>query len=135
MSSTQIRYATTVTRIGEQVAEFIKSRIIIFFAEGAPEELHFFSVLHEPEQTTGGLQVGDVVRIGDRELRVTAVGDVANENMVNLGHIDLKANGADKAPLAGDLCVEEGALPEIEPGTRMVIEGPEAGTAAGVSGG
>jgi PTS system glucitol/sorbitol-specific IIA component len=126
MSSTQIRYATTVTRIGEQVAEFINSGIIIFFAEGAPEELHFFSVLHQPEVTTGGLCPGDVVRIGDRDLRVTAVGDVANENMVNLGHIDLKANGADQAPLAGDLCVEEGALPEIQPGTRMVIEGPEA---------
>jgi PTS system glucitol/sorbitol-specific IIA component len=126
MSSPEIRYATTVTRIGEQVAEFIKSGIIIFFAEGAPEELHFFSVLHEPEVTTGGLRPGDVVRIGDRDLRVTAVGDVANENMVNLGHIDLKANGADQAPLAGDLCVEEGALPEIQPGTRMVIEGPEA---------
>jgi len=126
MSSTQIRYATTVTRIGEQVAEFINSGIIIFFAEGAPEELHFFSVLHQPELTTGGLRPGDVVRIADRDLRVTAVGDVANENMVNLGHIDLKANGADQAPLAGDLCVEEGPLPEIKPGTRMIIEGPEA---------
>jgi PTS system glucitol/sorbitol-specific IIA component len=126
MSSPAIRYSTTVTRIGEQVAEFINSGIIIFFAEGAPEELHFFSVLHEPEVTTGGLRPGDVVHIGDRDLRVTAVGDVANENMVNLGHIDLKANGADQAPLAGDLCVEEGALPQIQPGTRMVIEGPEA---------
>jgi len=126
MSSPEIRYSTTVTRIGEQVAEFIKSGIIIFFAEGAPEELHFFSVLHQPEQTTGGVRPGDVVRIGDRDLRVTAVGDVANENMVNLGHIDLKANGADQAPLAGDVCVEEGPLPEIQPGTRMVIEGPEA---------
>ena len=127
MSASQVRYTTTVTRIGEQVGEFIKQGIIIFFAEGAPEELHFFSVLHEPEDTTGGLRVGDVVHLGDTDLRVTAVGDVANENMVNLGHIDLKANGADQAPLAGDLCVEEASLPELQPGTRMVIEGPEAG--------
>jgi PTS system glucitol/sorbitol-specific IIA component len=134
MSGTETRYATTVTRVGEQVAEFVASGLIIFFAEGAPEELHFFSVLHEPEVTTGGVRPGDVVRIADRELRVTAVGDVANDNMVNLGHIDLKANGADEAPLPGDLCVEEGPLPEVRPGTRMVIEGPDAG-GAGVPGG
>jgi glucitol/sorbitol PTS system EIIA component len=126
MSGNQTRYATTVTRIGEQVEEFLKQGIIIFFAEGAPEELHFFSVLHEPEVMTGGVRVGDVVRLGDRDLRVTAVGDVLNENMVNLGHLDIKANGADQAPLAGDLCVEQVPLPELKPGTRMVIEGPEA---------
>jgi PTS system glucitol/sorbitol-specific IIA component len=126
MSGAEVRYATTVTRIGEQVAEMAAAGIVIFFAEGAPEELHFFSVLHEPEVTTGGVRPGDVVRIDDRELRVTAVGDVLNENMVNLGHIDIKANGADAAPLAGDLCVEEVPLPEIKPRTRVVIEGPAA---------
>jgi PTS system glucitol/sorbitol-specific IIA component len=133
MSGPATRYATTVTRIGEQVEEFVKSGLIIFFAEGAPEELHFFSVLHEPEVTTGGVRPGDVVRLADRELRVTAVGEVANDNMVKLGHIDLKANGADQAPLPGDLCVEQGPLPEVRPGTRMVIEGPDAG-AAGAGG-
>ncbi len=124
MSGKNTRYATTVTRVGEQVPAFIPEGILIFFAEGAPEELHFFSVLHEPEVTTGGVQVGDLVRLGDLELRVTAVGDVLNENMVNLGHIDLKANGAETAPLAGDLCVEAIPLTMIEPGTRIVIEGP-----------
>jgi hypothetical protein len=40
-----------------------------------------------------------------------------------------------QAPLAGDLCVEEVPLPAIGPGTRVVIEGPAARTAAGASGG
>ena len=123
MGAGQVKYATTITRVGEQVPAFIPEGILIFFAEGAPEELHFFSVLHEPEVTTGGVEPGDLVRLGDLELRVTAVGDVLNDNMVNLGHIDLKANGADTAPLAGDLCVEAVALEMVEPGTRFVIEG------------
>ncbi len=120
------RYATTVTSIGEQVPEFVTQGLLIWFHESAPEELHFFSVLHRPDVTSGGVEPGDLVRIDDTVLRVTAVGSVLNENMVNLGHIDLKANGADQAPLAGDLCVEAGELPEIKPGTRMIIEGPEA---------
>ena len=124
----RVRYATTVTKVGTEVKEFVASGLLIWFIETAPEELHFFSVLHRPDVTTGGVEPGDVVRIDDTELRVTAVGSVLNENMVNLGHIDLKANGAGEAPLAGDLCVEEGPLPEIRPGTRLVIKGqnPEA---------
>jgi PTS system glucitol/sorbitol-specific IIA component len=123
-----IRYATTVTAVGEQVADFVTQGLLIWFAEGAPEELHFFSVLHQPTVTTGGVQAGDVVRIDDAVLRVTAVGEVANENMVQLGHMDLKANGADQAPLPGDICLEKVPLPEVRPGSTLVIEG-EAATA------
>jgi glucitol/sorbitol PTS system EIIA component len=126
MPAAQTRYATTVTAVGEQVAEFVGQGILIWFAEGAPEELHFFTVLHRPTVTTGGLRPGDLVRIDDKAFRVTAVGDVANENMVNLGHMDLKANGADEAPLPGDICLEELPLPEPRPGTTLVIEGEAA---------
>ena len=123
MPAAQTRYATTVTAVGEQVAEFVGQGILIWFAEGAPEELHFFTVLHRPTVTTGGVRPGDLVRIDDKAFRVTAVGDVANENMVNLGHMDLKANGAADAPLPGDICLEELPLPEPQPGTTLVIEG------------
>jgi PTS system glucitol/sorbitol-specific IIA component len=128
MTPPRIRYATTVTAVGEQVAEFVTQGLLIWFAEGAPEELHFFSVLHQPTVTSGGVRPGDVVRIDDRVLRVTAVGEVANQNMVQLGHMDLKANGADQAPLPGDICLEKVPLPEVRPGSTLVIEG-EAATA------
>jgi PTS system glucitol/sorbitol-specific IIA component len=126
MPAAQTRYATTVTAVGEQVAEFVGQGILIWFAEGAPEELHFFTVLHRPTVTSGGVRPGDLVRIDDKAFRVTAVGDVANENMVNLGHMDLKANGAGVAPLPGDICLEELPLPEPRPGTTLVIEGEAA---------
>ena len=123
MASAETRYAATVTAVGEQVPEFIGQGLLIWFAEGAPEELHFFTVLHRPTVTTGGVRPGDLVRIDDKAYRVTAVGEVANDNMVNLGHIDMKANGASEAPLPGDLCLEELPLPEPRPGTTLVIEG------------
>jgi PTS system glucitol/sorbitol-specific IIA component len=119
----QTRYATTVTAVGEEVADFVSHGILIWFAEGAPEELHFFSVLHRPTVTTGGVRPGDTVRIDDQEFRVTAVGAVANDNMVNLGHMDLKANGESEPPLPGDICLEQLPLREPRPGTTLVIEG------------
>ncbi len=126
MSPAQTRYATEVTAVGEQVGEFVAQGLLIWFAEGAPEELHFFSVLHRPTVTTGGVRPGDRLRIDDQTFRVTAVGEVANDNMVNLGHMDLKANGATEAPLPGDICLEELPLPEPRPGTELVIEGDAA---------
>ncbi|HEY3142241.1 MAG TPA: PTS glucitol/sorbitol transporter subunit IIA [Acidimicrobiales bacterium] len=126
MTPPQTRYATTVTAVGEQVAEFVAQGLLIWFAEGAPEELHFFAVLHQPTVTTGGVRPGDLVRIDDLEFRVTAVGEVANDNMVNLGHMDLKANGAEEAPLPGDICLEELPLPEPRPGSTLLIEGEAA---------
>ena len=122
MATAETRYAATVTAVGEQVPEFVGQGLLIWFAEGAPEELHFFTVLHRPTVTTGGVRPGDLVRIDDKAFRVTAVGEVANDNMVNLGHIDMKANGASEAPLPGDLCLEELPLPEPGPGTTLVIE-------------
>jgi glucitol/sorbitol PTS system EIIA component len=119
----QIRYATTVTAVGDEVAEFVSQGLLIWFAEGAPEELHFFSVLHRPTVTTGGVRPGDTVRIDDQAFRVTAVGAVANDNMVSLGHMDLKANGDTEAPLPGDICLERLPLREPRPGTTLVIEG------------
>ena len=119
----QTRYATTVTAVGDEVAEFVSQGLLIWFAEGAPEELHFFSVLHRPTVTTGGVRPGDTVRIDDQAFRVTAVGAVANDNMVSLGHMDLKANGDTEAPLPGDICLERLPLPEPRPGTTLVIEG------------
>jgi PTS system glucitol/sorbitol-specific IIA component len=126
MPAAQTRYATMVTAVGEQVAEFVTQGLLIWFAEGAPEELHFFTVLHRPTVTTGGVRPGDLVRIDDTSFRVTAVGEVANDNMVNLGHMDLKANGAAEAPLPGDICLEELPLPEPRPGSTLVIEGEAA---------
>jgi PTS system glucitol/sorbitol-specific IIA component len=126
MAAPRVRYATTVTAVGEQVPEFVTQGLLIWFAEGAPEELHFFSVLHQPTVTSGGVRPGDLVRIDDKAFRVTAVGQVANENMVNLGHMDLKANGAAEAPLPGDICLEKLPLAEPRPGTTLVIEGEAA---------
>jgi PTS system glucitol/sorbitol-specific IIA component len=119
----QTRYSTTVTAVGEQVAEFVENGLLIWFAEGAPEELHFFAVLHRPTVTTGGVRAGDVVSIDDKAFRVTAVGEVANDNMVNLGHMDLKANGDTEPPLPGDICLEQLPLREPKLGTTLVIEG------------
>lgn len=124
MTSTQaqvVRYATVVTKVGPLVPQFAEHGMLVFFGENAPEELHDMSVLHRADVQTGGLVVGDVVVLDDQQFPILAVGDVVNDNLVNLGHIDLKFNGQDKAALAGDVCLPKVGAPMLAPGSVFRI--------------
>jgi PTS system glucitol/sorbitol-specific IIA component len=46
---------------------------------------------------------------------------VANENLMNLGHLNLKANGLTDAELPGDVNIAVQELPEINIGTKISI--------------
>jgi PTS system glucitol/sorbitol-specific IIA component len=119
-----IKYAGVVSHVGELVADFRSQGLIIFFGENAPEELHEFAVLQRVSVATGGVTVGDDIVLAGQRLRILAVGAVANENLVSLGHLDLKANGETVPPLPGDVCVASGELPELRVGDNWSIEGP-----------
>ena len=46
---------------------------------------------------------------------------MASDNLLNLGHLDLKANGETKADLPGDVNVEKKELPTVKPGDVLQI--------------
>jgi PTS system glucitol/sorbitol-specific IIA component len=114
-------YSTTVTAVGELVSDFRDQGILVFFGEGAPEELHEFSVIHKVEISERAPITGDLIRINDEEFDVLAVGSVVSDNLLNLGHLDLKANGLTEAELPGDTNVEARSLPMINVGDKFEI--------------
>ena len=118
-------YSTTVTAVGELVSDFRDQGILVFFGEGAPIELHEFSVLHKVEISQRAPEVGDLIRINSEdfseEFQVLAVGSVASDNLLNLGHLDLKANGLIEAELPGDVNVEARPLPMIKVGDKLEV--------------
>jgi PTS system glucitol/sorbitol-specific IIA component len=118
-------YKTTVTAVGELVADFREQGILVFFGEGAPAELHEFSILHKVEISQRAPEVGDLIRINSEsfseEFKVLAVGAVASDNLLNLGHLDLKANGLTEAELPGDVNVEARTLPMIKVGDKLEV--------------
>lgn len=130
-TGSDVRYSTVVTRVGPLVPDFLGQGVLILFGEQAPEELHDFCALHHPDDESGGLQVGDTVTIDEETFTVTAIGEVAETNLLSLGHLDLKANGATSAPLPGDVCIEAASLPAITPGTTIRITAAVTGTPAG----
>lgn len=52
---------------------------------------------------------------------VTAVGPVANENFVNLGHLVLKLDSASEAALPGDVSCSYTKMPDIKIDDRIEI--------------
>jgi PTS system glucitol/sorbitol-specific IIA component len=122
------RYATVVTQVGALVPDFVEKGMLIFFGEGAPAELHDISVLHRPEVQVGGLAVGDILILDDHRFPILAVGHVANDNLVNLGHIDLKFNGETTPPLPGDVCLPKEIPPMLTPGSTFRVVGPSPST-------
>lgn len=118
-----IKYECTVTNIGPFVEEFIDAGVIVLFGADAPEELVEFSIIHDGTELKSDLLPGDTVWIDETSFKVLAVGEVANTNLGNLGHLILKFNGRDEPELPGDVCLEEKALPVFSVGTKMRIEG------------
>ena len=121
-------YESTVTAVGSQVTAFLEHGILIFFADGAPEELHDISVLHRATVTEDGPRPGDTVHLGDATLEVLAVGDVVRDNLLNLGHLDLKADGLTAAKLPGDVCVPKGEIALLTAGDSFRITRPATDT-------
>jgi PTS system glucitol/sorbitol-specific IIA component len=110
-----------VQAIGEMIPQFLEQRLLIFFGEMAPEELHDFVVRHRPTVADSVPRPGDVIELDDSRLVITAVGDVVQDNLLRLGHFALKADGSTKAPMPGDVCVEAGPLPPVHPGSTVRI--------------
>jgi PTS system glucitol/sorbitol-specific IIA component len=116
-----VLYKSSVTEIGELVPSFIAEGMLVFFGESAPEELRTFCIIHKLEHAEGQVKEGDFVSIDGHEFEILSVGSVANDNLYNLGHLNLKANGNTVADLPGDVSIAKVDLPEVKIGTQIEI--------------
>jgi len=121
----RVVYSSTFTAVGEQVAAFVEGHgILVLFGSDAPAELHDFAALHDVHIATSGPRAGDIVEIDGRRIPVLAAGAVVEANLLNLGHVDLKANGALEPDMPGDVCVPPDSLQVPRPGTTFRILRP-----------
>jgi PTS system glucitol/sorbitol-specific IIA component len=119
----EVKLRSTVVAVGDSVEEFRAARVLVFFNAGAPEELAEFSVLHVAAVNKANVARGDSVRLGGETFEVLAVGEVANQNLANLGHLVVKADGRTEPEMLGDVCVEARELPHLAVGDQIEILG------------
>ena len=124
-ADSRVVYESAVTQVGGQVEAFLDHGLLIFFGDGSPAELHDISVLHRATVSDDGPLPGDTISLGGEDIEVLAVGPVVRDNLLNLGHLDLKADGRTEAKLPGDVCVRTGRLPLLTQGDAFVISRPD----------
>lgn len=111
-----------VTSIGADAAEMFEAGVAIFFGEPCPDALAEVSVVHavtsHPQRDP---QVGDVLRVGDSRAVISAVGDLAGENLRTLGHMVVYLDPESDQKLLPGAVFATGTLGMPNPGDRIEI--------------
>ncbi|WP_026882656.1 PTS glucitol/sorbitol transporter subunit IIA [Clostridium akagii] len=114
-------YNTKITKIGDMVPDFYPEKMVIMFKENAPQDLADYCILHNINQLNEEIKMGHTLKIGNVEYKITAVGDVVNKNLRDLGHICLKFDGSKKAALDGTLYLEDKEIKEVSIGDIVQV--------------
>ena len=114
-------YSSKIVRLGEQSGLFLAEGIVVFFGDNAPEELQDVAVVHKLNPVNGEIVVGTTIELSGETLKVTAIGEVANENFKNLGPLVLKLDSAQEAAIPGDVSCSYSKIPEIVLGDTINI--------------
>jgi PTS system glucitol/sorbitol-specific IIA component len=117
----RVVYNTKITKIGSMVANFYPEKMVIMFKENAPQDLADYCILHNINQLDEEIKVGYTLIIDDAEYKITAVGDVVNKNLRDLGHICLKFDGSKEAALDGTLYLEEKEIKMVSIGDVIEV--------------
>ena len=115
-------YETQIVDMGAEAEMFQAEGMMILFGEEVPEDLANYAYIINVNPVEGTIEEGMTLTIGSESYKITAVGDVVNKNLSNLGHITLKFNGATEPELPGTLNLEEKELPQVEAGTIISIQ-------------
>ncbi|MBU0278231.1 PTS glucitol/sorbitol transporter subunit IIA [Gemella sp. zg-1178] len=113
-------YENTVKEKGVLVKELGDS-MFITFGDNAPETLkdYCYSIAIKP--TKAKIKVGQRLIIDGSDYEIIAVGDIAEHNLVQLGHLTVNFSG-DSNVLPGAIAVENKQCPVLEIGTVIRIE-------------
>lgn len=96
-------YSIKIEQIGEFAKAGLQDNMLILFKRGAPADVVDYCFVHSHDVLKQPLQVGGRLQINGKNYSITAVGDVASENLAQLGHISLFFDGAETAIFPGGI--------------------------------
>lgn len=115
-------YENRINGCGSMVSAFKEENMFIMFGDNAPDTLKDFCYTVDVKNTNDKIRKGQYLIIDGNKYRITAVGDVAEKNLVNLGHVTISFDGSECATLPGTINVENLKMPELNIGTIIRIE-------------
>lgn len=113
-------WETSCVGIGPKTDELAGMGMLVTFGTNAPAEIAEFCVSISKSPVAREITAGMYLQIGDQAFPVTAVGNVASENLNNLGHVTFNFDGSTEPSMAGTIHVE-GKVPAVDVGTDIQI--------------
>ena len=107
-----VKYESKITAVGKMAQEFLdNNNSFIFMDEDKHPNLADMVVQHTVADLKEDIAVGDILKVGRTEMKVTKVGDAVNKNFREEGHITVVIN--DEAPLPGQIAVKSDIQPRL----------------------
>lgn len=115
-------YKNTIKNIGAEVSAFEGEEMFILFGDNAPDTLKDFCYTIDIEPVSESIEVGNTLVIDGNEYEITALGNVAEKNLVSLGHVTIVFDGATEASLPGSIYVKGTSVPKLNIGSEILIK-------------
>ena len=115
-------YQTIVRAIGSEARLFQEEKLLILFGRKAPDTLKEYCFTIDVNAVTSKILPSMRLAIDQESYLITAVGEIVEKNLAELGHLTIKFDGAACPELPGTLHVAAGGYPTIEIGTVIVIK-------------
>ena len=116
-----IIYENTVKSKVSLVGEF-GDGMFILFGDNAPDILKDYCYGIDVIPTNSTIEVGQVLKVDDHVFKILGVGNVAEKNLVDLGHLTVHFSGDLDNLLPGAIVVENKSCPKIDINTKITIE-------------
>lgn len=108
-----MNYHTKITEIGIVASAALEDKMLIIFKEGAPQDIVDYCFIHHHNILKKPIKIGDQVQFDHHTFTITAVGEVASENLAQLGHITFFFDNANKATFPGSIHLQSSSLPNL----------------------
>ncbi|MGT2923730.1 PTS glucitol/sorbitol transporter subunit IIA [Streptococcus caviae] len=111
-----------VVEIGEMVPAFEEEMLVVLFGQMAPPELRAICVVHDYQgEENNVFKIGTKLQLGAQEYTVTQVGDAANKNFQELGHVSVYFREGENDILPGAIIAEPLIFPKLQVGDTIKI--------------
>lgn len=113
-----------VTQIGPDAAEMLEAGVLILFGEPVPDALAEVSVVHaNATPLVRPIAAGDTLLVSGVTYTLDAVGERANANLTELGHIVIYVNQPEQELLPGAILATGPELSAPVPGSVVEFTG------------
>ena len=88
-----MQFEANVTFVGEEAWSSLEEGMMILFNESAPQDAREYCFIHDQGKACGEVSLESTLMIGGQDFIVTSVGECANRNLANLGHVTIRFDG------------------------------------------